>query len=70
MDRIENDGFNSSYIVACLFVAAVTLLPSRCLAMIGGCTYIHTGRWEGFMNYAFEVGFAAVIYIPTLIQSV
>jgi hypothetical protein len=32
MDRTENDGYNSS-IVACVFVAAVTFLRSRCLAV-------------------------------------
>jgi hypothetical protein len=34
--RIENDVSNNSYIVACVFVTAVTFLPSRCLATIGG----------------------------------
>jgi hypothetical protein len=34
--HIENHASNNSYIVACVFVAAVTFLPSRCLAMIGG----------------------------------
>jgi hypothetical protein len=34
--HIENDGSNNSSIVACVFVTAVTLLPSRCLATIEG----------------------------------
>jgi hypothetical protein len=34
-NRVENDSFNSSSIVACVFVAVVTFLPSRCLAAIG-----------------------------------
>jgi hypothetical protein len=34
--RIENEVSNSSSIVACVFVTAVTFLPSRCLATIGG----------------------------------
>jgi hypothetical protein len=42
MDRIESDVSNHSSIVACVFVTAVTFLPSRCLAMIGGYTYRHT----------------------------
>jgi hypothetical protein len=29
--RIENDASNNSSIVACVFVAAVTFLPSHCL---------------------------------------
>jgi hypothetical protein len=35
-DHIENDTSNNSSSVACVFVTAVTFLPSRCLAMIGG----------------------------------
>jgi hypothetical protein len=35
-DRIENDVSNNSSIVACVFVAAVTFLPSRYLATIVG----------------------------------
>jgi hypothetical protein len=35
MDRTENDGSNKSSIVACVFVAAVTFFPSRCLTSIG-----------------------------------
>jgi hypothetical protein len=33
---------NSSFIVLCVFVAAVTCLPSRCLATIGGYTDTQT----------------------------
>jgi hypothetical protein len=33
--HIENDAYNNSSIVACVFVTAVTFLPSRCLATIG-----------------------------------
>jgi hypothetical protein len=36
MDCIENDVSNNSSIVACVFVTAVTFLPSRCLVKIGG----------------------------------
>jgi hypothetical protein len=41
-DRIEEDAWNNSSIVARVFVAAVTFLPSYCLATKGGSTYIHT----------------------------
>jgi hypothetical protein len=34
--HIENDASNNSSIVACVFVTAVTFLPNRCLATIGG----------------------------------
>jgi hypothetical protein len=34
--HIENDASNNSFIVACVFVTAVTFLPRRCLATIGG----------------------------------
>jgi hypothetical protein len=36
MGHIENDASNNSFIVACTFDTAVTFLPSRCLATIGG----------------------------------
>jgi hypothetical protein len=35
-DRIEYDASNNSFIFACVFLAAVTFLLSRCLATIGG----------------------------------
>jgi hypothetical protein len=35
-ESIENDFSNNSSIVACVFVAAVTFLPSRCLATTRG----------------------------------
>jgi hypothetical protein len=34
--HIENDASNNSSIVACVFVTAVTFLPSRCLATTRG----------------------------------
>jgi hypothetical protein len=34
--HIENDASNNSSIVACVFVTAVTFLPSRCLAPLRG----------------------------------
>jgi hypothetical protein len=36
MDRTENDAFNNSSIAVCVVVAAVEVLPSRCLATIKG----------------------------------
>jgi hypothetical protein len=39
---IENDASNNTSIFACVFVTAVTFLPSRCLATIGNYTYRHT----------------------------
>jgi hypothetical protein len=37
-DRIEDTASNSSSIVACVFVATGTCLPSRCLTTLGGYT--------------------------------
>jgi hypothetical protein len=59
--HIENDASNNSSIVVGVFITAVTFLPSRCLAMIGGCTYRHTDWWEGFFNWSVEMGSGAVI---------
>jgi hypothetical protein len=42
MDRIVNEASNNCSIVASVFVAAVTFLPSLCLAIIGGYSYRHT----------------------------
>jgi hypothetical protein len=61
-DRIENNESNNSSIVMCVFVAAVTFLPSRCLTMIRGYTYRHTDWWKGFMRCAIEMGSVAMIY--------
>jgi hypothetical protein len=44
--HIENDATNNSSTVACVFVTAVTFLPSRCLATIGGI-HIQTHRLMG-----------------------
>jgi hypothetical protein len=62
MDSIVHDAY-SRYIVACVFIAAVTFLPTRCLATIGGYTHTHTHRLiEGFMQYAVEMGSGAMMY--------
>jgi hypothetical protein len=31
-------------------------------------THRHTGRWEGFMKYAVEIGSGVMIYIPSFIK--
>jgi hypothetical protein len=41
-DCAENDAYNNSSIVACVFVAAETILPTRCLAKIVGNTQTET----------------------------
>jgi hypothetical protein len=33
-----------------------------------GYTYGHTDCWEGFFNYAVELGWGAVIYVPSFIK--
>jgi hypothetical protein len=58
MDRIEDDVSYSSSIVACVFVAAVTL-PSRYLATIGG--YIDAQTDGGIYEYTVYMGSGAMI---------
>jgi hypothetical protein len=56
MNHIENDRSNNSIIV-CVFVAAGTC-SNRCLATIGGYTYIHTDSkviWSALF-YLFKIG--------------
>jgi hypothetical protein len=72
---------NNFSIVTCVFVTAVTFLPRRCLAKWGfftelshypvtrrGYTYRHTDCWEGYFNYAVEIGSGALIYVPCFIK--
>jgi hypothetical protein len=68
INRIENDASNSSFVVACVFVAAVTILLSHRLATIWRYTYKHTDRWEGFMKYPAEMGSGVKTYIPSIIK--
>jgi hypothetical protein len=42
MDHLENDASNNSSIVSCVFIAAIMILLSHCLATIEGYTYRHT----------------------------
>jgi hypothetical protein len=46
-DHIENDASNNSSIVACVFVTAVTFVPSRCLATMGFFTDPLPGNDKG-----------------------
>jgi hypothetical protein len=59
----RKDASNNSSIVECVFVAAITFLPSRYQATIGD-TYTDTDWWEGFMKYDFKKG----IYIQSFIK--
>jgi hypothetical protein len=59
MARIDSDASNNSSIVACLFVAAVTNLPSRCLANRGGYTYRHR-----LMGWIYEVRLLRWTQVP------
>jgi hypothetical protein len=63
--HIKNDAPNNLFIVACVFVTAVTFLPSRCLATIGD-TYTDTQtdgrdflirplRWAQVPWYTYQV---------------
>jgi hypothetical protein len=80
MGHIENDVSNTSFFVACVFVTAVTFLPSRCLATIGGFLLsrslatiwdTHTDTQTAGRNFftsAVEMGSGAVIYVPRFIK--
>jgi hypothetical protein len=68
MDRIEIYASKNIYIVACVFVAAVTFLQSRCLARRMGYTNRHMDCWEEFMKCPVEMGSGAMIYIPSFIK--
>jgi hypothetical protein len=47
--HIENHTSNNSFTVVCVFVTAVTFLPSRCLVTTEWYTYRHTDWWV-FIN--------------------
>jgi hypothetical protein len=63
MDQIENDGSNSP-IVACVFVAAITFLQSRCQATVGDKHRLV----GGFTKYVVEIGSEAMIHVPSFIK--
>jgi hypothetical protein len=68
-DRIENDTSNNFSIVACVLVAAVTFLPSRCLANTGDKHTDTQTDVEGFMKYAVELDSGGIIYTPNFIKT-
>jgi hypothetical protein len=61
----KNHATNNSCIVIYVFIAALTFLPSRCLATH---TYRCIDWWEGFRKYAVEMGSGAMIYVPSFIK--
>jgi hypothetical protein len=65
----KTDAFEISSIVACVFVAAVTFQPRRCLATIEGYTYRHTDCCEIFMDYSVEMGSGVMIYIYQILYT-
>jgi hypothetical protein len=77
---IENEAFNNSTVVACVLVAAVMFLPSRCrattsgilpicwLATIGEYMYRQRDWWEEFIKYAVKIGLGNRIYIPSFMK--
>jgi hypothetical protein len=64
---IENDASNNSSIVACVFLATVTFLPSLRLVTTGGYWCTHKHRWYGSMKSAVEMSSVAMIYISNFI---
>jgi hypothetical protein len=58
---------NNSSIVACVFVAVATFLPSRCLATIGEYTHRLKDLWEEFIKYAVEMGSGAMTHLSSFI---
>jgi hypothetical protein len=55
--HVEKDASNNSSNVACVFVTAVTFLPIRCLASIGGLhrhTHTQTATWSHKPNLFFQ----------------
>jgi hypothetical protein len=60
-ELIAYEAHNNSSIVSCVFIVAVTFLPSRCLATIGGWT----NWWQGFMKHAVGTGSGAMIDMPS-----
>jgi hypothetical protein len=64
-DRMWKDVCNNYFIVACIFLVALSSLRSRCLSTVIVYTYRHTGWWEGFMKYAVQMSSGAMIYVHT-----
>jgi hypothetical protein len=60
---MENYSSKLSSTSSRVFVAAITFLPSRCLAKMKDI-YTDT-QTDGFMKYAVEMSSGAMIYIPS-----
>jgi hypothetical protein len=71
------------YIIACVFVAAETILPSRCLTKLGEymhicmipayiyiyiCIYIYGGWNQGFLKHAVGMGLDAMNSVASFIK--
>jgi hypothetical protein len=52
--HIENDAPNNYSVVPCVFVTAVTFLPSRCLATIGGI-HRHTHTDSNVISWTYSI---------------
>jgi hypothetical protein len=70
-DRIENNAVNHSSTLAYVFAAAVTFLPSRCLATLRGYTNEHrlmkgiykARRWDGLRRRNIYINFHIILQI-------
>jgi hypothetical protein len=69
MDRIQNDTSKNTSTIACVFVAAGTFSPSRCLATVRGYAYRNRMK-EGVYEVAAEMGTSAKICISSFIRLV
>jgi hypothetical protein len=56
------------FFYCCVFVAAVTFLPSRCLVTIAGYTYRHTDWQRDLWCTPLRWGSSAMIYMPSFIK--
>jgi hypothetical protein len=65
---IEKDGPNSYSIIACVFFAGVSFIPSSCLAAIGYTHNRHKDWWDEFIKDAVEMGSVATVYISSPIK--
>jgi hypothetical protein len=65
-DRVENDSSNNFSVVACVFVALVTFLPSRCLTAIGDIR-VGTQTDERYL-WSTALWLSQMIYVPSFIK--
>jgi hypothetical protein len=61
--HIRNGASNNSSIVTCVFVTAVTFLPSRCLATTGG--FLPRRSWGSAARFAYKLTFESFKVILT-----